>query len=175
MQLLKTTYDNPKRKQHELALQLLQLKSPTHASNSLAEFRANLECTLRKLENLGCDSNTSSWLISPLVMKKFPSKTIEMIQQITKEDYPQIQEIRDSLLKVINHLESKGPETKVDQNQRSASLKDKFDKFKSSPKSLTNIYHTTGQSSSNLTPSSSAQVPSTAPTNDQTEIGRAHV
>ena len=167
VQLLKTTYDNPKRKQHELAMQLLQLKSPTHASNSLAEFRANLECTIRKLDNLGCNSNGSSWLISPLVMKKLPSKTIEMIQQITKEDYPQLQEIRDSLLKVINHLESKGPEVKADQNIRSVSVKDKSDKFKSSPKSLTNIYHTTEQSSSPLPPSNNAQARRTAPANDQ--------
>ena len=110
VQLLKETYDNPKRKQHELAKQLLELKGANHNSNSLAEFRANLECTLRKLQNLGCDLSSSSWLISPLVMKKLPSKTIEMIQQATKEDYPQLQEIRDSLLKVINHLESKGHE-----------------------------------------------------------------
>ena len=110
VELLKVTYDNPKRKEHELAMQLLQLKIPNHNSHSLAEFRANLECTLRKLENLGCDLSSSSWLVSPLVMKKLPSKTIEMIQQATNEDYPQLQEIRDSLLKVINHLESEGQE-----------------------------------------------------------------
>ena len=71
VQFLKATYDNPpKTKEHELAMQLLQLKSLNHNSNSLAEFRDNLKCTLRKLENLGCDLSSSSWLISPLVMKK---------------------------------------------------------------------------------------------------------
>ena len=70
VQLIQATYYNPKRNEHNLAMQLLHLKSPNHNFNSLAEFRDNLECTLRKLENLGCDLSSSSWLISPLVMKK---------------------------------------------------------------------------------------------------------
>ena len=90
-----------------------------------------------------------------------------MIQQIINEDYPQLQEIRDSLLKVINHLQSKGPEAKSDLSQMGAMAKENPNKFKSCPKSLTKIYHTTEQSSSHMPSTSNEQAQITAPANDQ--------
>lgn len=74
----------PKKKQNEFALQLLHMKPLIHIASSLSEFLAHLECTLMQVENLGCDLDSSSLFISPVLMEKLPGKTVEMIRQKNK-------------------------------------------------------------------------------------------
>ena len=146
--LLKETYDNPKKKQHEIALQLIHLNNPSHNWNSLSTFRASLESTLRKLEQIGCDIESSSWLISPLIMEKLPRKTIEMMQHYANTDYPQVKEIREALLRVINHIVSTSPEPKVKNiNSKSVAVPSKF---KETAKTHATVY--TMQQNASLTP-----------------------
>ena len=40
-------------------------------------------------------------------MDKLPSKTVEMVELRANADYPNLTDIRDSIIKVINHLEIK--------------------------------------------------------------------
>ena len=152
--LLKETYDNPEKKQHEIALQLIHLSNPTHNWNSLSTFRASLESTLRKLEDMGCDIESSSWLVSPLIMEKLPHKTIEMMQHYANTDYPKLKEIRETLLRVMNHLVSTSPEPKIKTtNSKSVTFPNKI---KETSKTHATVYTTQQNASLTLPPAKSS-------------------
>ena len=117
--LLKLTYENKNKKLRDLARRVINIKASTHNFKSLSEFRAELDSNLKRLENAGCNLEESSWLLSTILVDKLPILIVEQIQLKSENYYPSVEDIRTSLLEVINNLQSKDYEKdRVEEEER---------------------------------------------------------
>lgn len=79
-------------------IELAELKSPNSSSvQAIENFRTDMEGHLRELEALGIKMDKYGRLLSPLLMKKLPSKWKENVIRSTGSRHPSLDELRMAL------------------------------------------------------------------------------
>ena len=79
-------------------IQLAELRSPYNSNvQAMENFRTDMESHLRELDALGIKMDKYGRVLSPLLMKKLPSKWKEHIIRNTGSRHPTLEELRTSL------------------------------------------------------------------------------
>lgn len=111
IELLQSTYGKPKKQIESRLHAIFDLKSPQPTATELSQFRSNYEGHIRGLRALGAKVEEAGFVLAALLIRKLPIKIRDNINREGRNDFWELNTLRQAIDVEIGHLQSIEPLT----------------------------------------------------------------